>query len=64
MDMSLIILKFLVEYLKGSVLGPFLFLIDINDLQTVSKFLPFCLFADDTNIYFGASDTVKLPKEL
>ena len=34
----------------------------INDLPNVSKFLSFYLFADDTNIYFDASDTIKLNK--
>ena len=48
----------------GYVLGALLFLIYryINDLPNVSKFLSFYLFGDDTNIYFDASDTIKLQK--
>ena len=44
---------------QGSILGPKLFFIYINDLCNASSVLKFILFVDDTNIFYSA-DSPKL----
>ena len=41
---------------QGSILGPSLFLINVNDLNRGSDILDPTMFADDTNIFYSHKD--------
>ena len=39
---------------QGSILGPLLFLVFINDIVNVSALADFLMFADDTNLFISS----------
>ena len=49
---------------QGSILGPFLFFMYINDLCQVSEFCLPLLFADDTNLFITGNDTTEMCAKL
>ena len=45
---------------QGSILGPLLFLVYVNDICNVSSVAKLIIFADDTNLFFSNKDPLHL----
>ena len=48
---------------QGSILGPILFLLYINDLNSVSSILKTIMFADDTNLFLTGNDLITVERQ-
>ena len=49
---------------QGSILGPMVSLLSINDLNNVTTVVELILFADDTNLFMSHKDPVSLAASL
>ena len=49
---------------QGSILGPLLFLLYVNDIYNVSSVLFTLLFADDTNVFVQGKNIVNLVRTM
>ena len=47
---------------QGSILGPILFILYINDMHTVSSLIKCIIFADDTNFLYTGNDISEMCK--